>query len=181
LASVATFSTVSTVSSTANSIFSTRASTHTTPSPVDAQEDEFPVLAAFDFDSSDPSHLPFKRGEIIEIIKTEDSGWWAGVLGDRVGWVPKSFVQLISDDMAEVLRHVPLELRQEELEKELLAEANTIANAGTGASKSEVDVVGVDVETQEWGQAMSRLTSVRLSLTIASFQTDGSYYSDRSD
>lgn len=47
-----------------------------------------------DFDSSDPVQLPFHKDEVLTIIKQEHSGWWAAMRphGDRIGWIPSSFV-----------------------------------------------------------------------------------------
>lgn len=54
----------------------------------------FHVLCMYDFQSSDPVHLPFHKDEVLTIIKQERSGWWAAMRpqGDRIGWIPSSFV-----------------------------------------------------------------------------------------
>lgn len=78
------------------------------------------MLCLYDFESSDPDHLPFHRNEILEIVKKEESGWWAALRDDRVGWVPKAFVTELTDDAAAKLRDVREELRVYEYEAELL-------------------------------------------------------------
>lgn len=47
-----------------------------------------------DFDPSSPVHLPFHKDEVLTIAKQEHSGWWAAMRpqGDRIGWIPSSFV-----------------------------------------------------------------------------------------
>ncbi|KAI0068002.1 ras GEF [Artomyces pyxidatus] len=66
------------------------------------------VMCLYDFTSSDPDHLPFSKNDILEIVKQEDSGWWAAVRGDgsEVGWIPASYVRALSDDAADKLRNL---------------------------------------------------------------------------
>lgn len=61
------------------------------------------VICIYDFSSSDPDHLSFRRDEVLNIVRMEESGWWAAVRGDgsEVGWVPASYVRTLSDDAAE--------------------------------------------------------------------------------
>lgn len=53
------------------------------------------ALCLHDYLSDDPTHLPFNRNEILEIIAQEDTGWWAAMRPgeDKVGWISRS-VQL---------------------------------------------------------------------------------------
>ena len=80
------------------------------------------ALCMHDFDSRDADHLPFKKNHIIEIVKQENSGWWAAVSPDgrRVGWVPKAYLQQLTPEMTEKLRSVREELRVFEYEAEQL-------------------------------------------------------------
>ena len=61
------------------------------------------VICLYDFSSSDSDHLSFRQDEVLNIVKKEESGWWAAVRGDgsEVGWVPASYVHTLSDDAAE--------------------------------------------------------------------------------
>ncbi len=61
------------------------------------------VISLYDFSSSDPDHLSFRKNEVLDIVRQEESGWWAAVRGDgsEVGWVPASYVHTLSDDAAE--------------------------------------------------------------------------------
>ena len=53
------------------------------------------ALCLHDYLSDDPTHLPFDRNEVLEIIAQEDTGWWAAMRPgeDNVGWISRS-VQL---------------------------------------------------------------------------------------
>ncbi|KAH9065896.1 ras GEF [Lactarius vividus] len=57
------------------------------------------VICLYDFSSSDQDHLSFRRNEVLDIVKQEESGWWAAVRSDgsEVGWVPASYVHIFSD------------------------------------------------------------------------------------
>lgn len=59
------------------------------------------VLCQHDYTSSDRDHLSFRKNEVLEIIKKENSGWWAALRGDHVGWIPSAFVLEISEDAAD--------------------------------------------------------------------------------
>ncbi|KAF5384966.1 hypothetical protein D9615_001164 [Tricholomella constricta] len=80
------------------------------------------ALCLYDFRSDDPDHLPFSKNEILDIVKREESGWWAAIRSetDQVGWIPQAFVERVSDEMAEKLRNTPRELRTFEYNAEQL-------------------------------------------------------------
>ena len=78
------------------------------------------ALCLYDFDPTDPDHLPFGKNEILEIVRKEESGWWAALRGDEVGWIPSAFVAEISTEDAEHLSGVRMELRVCEWEAEKL-------------------------------------------------------------
>ena len=61
------------------------------------------VICLYDFSSSDSDHLSFRRNEVLNIVRKEESGWWAAVRGDvsEVGWIPATYVDILSDDAAE--------------------------------------------------------------------------------
>ncbi|KAH9081817.1 ras GEF [Lactarius deliciosus] len=62
------------------------------------------VICLYDFSSSDQDHLSFRRNEVLDIVKQEESGWWAAVRSDgsEVGWVPASYVHILSDHGVEM-------------------------------------------------------------------------------
>ncbi|KAF8079044.1 ras guanine nucleotide exchange factor domain-containing protein [Lyophyllum atratum] len=80
------------------------------------------VLCMHEFRSDDPDHLPFSKNEILDIVKQEESGWWAALRSDKdqIGWIPQAFVQRISDEMADKLRNTRKELRSYEYNAEQL-------------------------------------------------------------
>lgn len=56
------------------------------------------VQAKYDFPSRpneilEDNELPFKEGDIIQLLKSEDENWWAGRIGDREGYFPASYVK----------------------------------------------------------------------------------------
>ncbi|KAK2459678.1 hypothetical protein APHAL10511_008323 [Amanita phalloides] len=73
--------------------------------------------ALYDYESQDNSALSFRRGDIIEVLSQQPSGWWDGLLGDERGWFPSNYVVIISE---------------EEAEQVFAAAANEVANHGAG-------------------------------------------------
>lgn len=49
------------------------------------------ALCLHDYLSDDPTHLPFTRNEILEIVAQENTGWWAAMRPgeDTVGWISR--------------------------------------------------------------------------------------------
>ncbi|KAJ7755059.1 ras guanine nucleotide exchange factor domain-containing protein [Mycena maculata] len=80
------------------------------------------VLCMYDFQSTDSDHLPFRKNEILEVVKKEDTGWWAAMRrgGDAIGWIPQAFVNPLSEEMTEKLWNVREELRVYEYDAEQL-------------------------------------------------------------
>ncbi|KAJ4456286.1 hypothetical protein PAPYR_8584 [Paratrimastix pyriformis] len=46
---------------------------------------------------AEPPELSFRKGELIEVIRQHETGWWVGRLQGQphTGWFPSSFVQLL--------------------------------------------------------------------------------------
>ncbi|KAG6841045.1 hypothetical protein C0991_002353 [Blastosporella zonata] len=78
---------------------------HKETRPEVLQEDEQVTIvfcrALYDYTAHDASALSFKGGDVIEILSREQSGWWDGLLGERRGWFPFNYVEVISDEEAE--------------------------------------------------------------------------------
>jgi len=54
------------------------------------------AIATRDHEVNDWSLLPFKKGDIIELVeKEEDSGWFRGEIGERSGWFPKEAIEIL--------------------------------------------------------------------------------------
>lgn len=67
-------------------------------------DEPFPSLfcrALYDYESQDNSALSFRRGDIIEVLSQQPSGWWDGLLGDERGWFPSNYVVIISEEEAD--------------------------------------------------------------------------------
>lgn len=96
------------------------------------------VLCLYEFTSEDPDHLPFRKGEILEIVKKEDSGWWAALRGDKIGWIPSAFVTHITDEFAGTLRHVREDLRVYHYEAERKYNSTSAPVSALGCSKDNL-------------------------------------------
>ncbi|MEE6497868.1 hypothetical protein FKM82_002900 [Ascaphus truei] len=53
------------------------------------------VQAQFDFTPQVASELPFKQGDIIEVLDSSDSNWWRGRNSGRTGMFPQNYVNQI--------------------------------------------------------------------------------------
>ncbi|PCH34105.1 ras GEF [Wolfiporia cocos MD-104 SS10] len=86
---------------------SSHVSDATTLSDSPFSAETFRVLCLYDYDAADSDQLSFRKNELLDIIKREDTGWWAAMrLSDnRVGWIPQTFVEPISEVTAHRLRH----------------------------------------------------------------------------
>ncbi|KAF9454846.1 ras GEF [Macrolepiota fuliginosa MF-IS2] len=76
------------------------------PSPEqETFDDNYQALfckAMYDYVAQDASALSFRRGDIIEVLNQQPSGWWDGLLGDERGWFPSNYVVPISLEEAEM-------------------------------------------------------------------------------
>ncbi|KAJ3717263.1 ras guanine nucleotide exchange factor domain-containing protein [Lentinula guzmanii] len=97
-------------------------STGTSPSSSGSDSMICSVLCMHDFISDDEAHLSFSKNEILDIIKQEESGWWAAMRrgGDTIAWIPQAFVKPLERKMAERLLNVREGLRIYEYEAEQL-------------------------------------------------------------
>ncbi|TFK40718.1 ras guanine nucleotide exchange factor domain-containing protein [Crucibulum laeve] len=71
------------------------------PEQLDDQYTTLFCRALYDYDAQDASALSFRRGDIIEVLTQQPSGWWDGLLGDERGWFPSNYVTIITDEEAE--------------------------------------------------------------------------------
>lgn len=58
--------------------------------------------AKYDYQSPDDASLSFRRGDIIEVLTRLETGWWDGLLGEERGWFPSNYVDVISDEEADI-------------------------------------------------------------------------------
>ncbi|XP_058815350.1 adapter molecule Crk isoform X1 [Topomyia yanbarensis] len=60
------------------------------------------VIGKFDFEGSDPDDLPFKKGEILEIISKDEEQWWtARNSRGQTGQIPVPYVTRYEDNIIE--------------------------------------------------------------------------------
>lgn len=57
------------------------------------------VLAKFDFEGNDLEDLPFKRGEVLQIISKDEQQWWTAKnsLG-KIGQIPVPYVEKLTEN-----------------------------------------------------------------------------------
>ena len=77
------------------------------PSPNSRMDDQqfittFFCRAKYDYQSADDASLSFRRGDIIEVLTRLETGWWDGLLGEERGWFPSNYVDVISDEEADI-------------------------------------------------------------------------------
>lgn len=50
------------------------------------------VRAMYDYDADDHTSLSFRRGDIIQVLNQLDTGWWDGVINNKIrGWFPSNY------------------------------------------------------------------------------------------
>lgn len=99
------------------------------------------VKALYDFTPSEPSELPFRRGDIISVLDSVYKDWWRGSLRGQVGIFPVNYVEILRDASPEEL------IREVEEEAKILAEGRNVekllgllanADGGRGVEDEEL-------------------------------------------
>jgi son of sevenless-like protein len=102
--------------------------------------------AKYDYRSADvatPS-LSFRRGDIIEVLNRLETGWWDGLLGEQRGWFPSNYVEVISDEEADVgyaaleLQHRQQQQQQQQSNLHLLPTHPTTSTTQSTTSSSSI-------------------------------------------
>lgn len=85
------------------------------------------VIALYDFPGTQPSHLPLRLGDSVNVLSKSDTGWWDGVIvGNNAdlqrGWFPHNYVRSVN--------YVQPVLNKLQSNKEIdsITAANTAAN-----------------------------------------------------
>jgi len=52
-------------------------------------------VAIDDYTGGGEGELTFKHGDRIKILEQDPSGWWTGLLGNKVGYVPNTYLELV--------------------------------------------------------------------------------------
>jgi len=102
------------------------------------------VKALYDFSPSEPSELPFRRGDIISVLDSVYKDWWRGSLRGQTGIFPVNYVEILKDASPDEL------MREAEEESKILAEGRNIekllgllANAEGGRGVEDEDLQGL--------------------------------------
>ncbi|XP_052460437.1 rho guanine nucleotide exchange factor 7 isoform X1 [Carassius gibelio] len=53
------------------------------------------VKARFNFQQTNEDELSFNKGDIIQVMRQEEGGWWEGSLNGKTGWFPSNYVKEI--------------------------------------------------------------------------------------
>lgn len=97
--------------------------------------------ALYDYEAQDASALSFRRGDIIEVLTQQPSGWWDGLLGDERGWFPSNYVTIISDEEAELAFS----------SSEFSNPENSVQEAQQDTSMVDMSMMrGTQAENEEW-------------------------------
>ncbi|KAI4895364.1 hypothetical protein NFI96_013320 [Prochilodus magdalenae] len=51
------------------------------------------VKARFNFQQTNEDELCFNKGDIIQVTRQEDGGWWEGTFNGKTGWFPSNYVR----------------------------------------------------------------------------------------
>lgn len=54
------------------------------------------VRALYNYSTDDTTSLSFSQGDVIQVLKQLDSGWWDGIVHGQRGWFPSNYCALIS-------------------------------------------------------------------------------------
>jgi len=62
------------------------------------QKKERKVKVLFDYTTTEEDQLPLKSGDILTLLEDDDENWWLGQLHDKVGFFPKSYVEVFEEN-----------------------------------------------------------------------------------
>lgn len=104
----------------------------------------FSVLCLHDFDSEDAGVLSFQKNEVLDIIRRDESGWWAAIQqdgpdGPLVGWIPQAYVSVLSEETAIKIRNKGKHLRKWEYDIENIGVRKAESLDGYSSYSTTVD------------------------------------------
>jgi len=101
-----------------------------------------------DFESGDPDQLAFRKNEILDVVKLEETGWWAAVRqnGTQVGWIPSAFVAQLDGEEENKLQKARFDLRVYEYDAERLY--NTAPTSQMYSSPGQSSTA--EIQGEEW-------------------------------
>ena len=53
------------------------------------------VRALYEYSTDDSTSLSFRAGDVIQVLKQLDSGWWDGIVNNQRGWFPSNYCILM--------------------------------------------------------------------------------------
>jgi len=53
------------------------------------------VKVLYDYEAQDLDELTIKEGELVELVKEDESGWWTGKVGGKEGFFPGAYVEKV--------------------------------------------------------------------------------------
>ena len=109
--------------------------------------------AKYDYQSADDASLSFRRGDIIEVLTRLETGWWDGLLGEERGWFPSNYVDIISDEEADI-GLAALELQQQQQQQQ---QANVQLMPTYPVSSSSQSIISTQSSLTRSSIAQSRL------------------------
>uniref|UniRef100_A0A7N8XG19 Rho guanine nucleotide exchange factor 7 n=1 Tax=Mastacembelus armatus TaxID=205130 RepID=A0A7N8XG19_9TELE len=59
------------------------------------------VKARFNFQQTNEDELTFTKGDIINVTRQEEGGWWEGMLNGKTGWFPSNYVREVLQNILE--------------------------------------------------------------------------------
>eukprot|EP01116_Phalansterium_solitarium_P019518 TRINITY_DN5483_c0_g2_i2.p1 TRINITY_DN5483_c0_g2~~TRINITY_DN5483_c0_g2_i2.p1 ORF type:complete len:776 (+),score=196.33 TRINITY_DN5483_c0_g2_i2:60-2387(+) len=65
------------------------------PAPVAAAEPHRTARALYDYEPQQAKEMRLRAGDTVTVLKMTETGWWSGTIGDRKGWFPSDFVDLL--------------------------------------------------------------------------------------
>ncbi|CAG5132485.1 unnamed protein product [Candidula unifasciata] len=58
------------------------------------------LVCKYKFDGRDPEDLPFKKGDILEVIYKDEEEWWTAINTDfRIGQIPAQYTEVLEDSV----------------------------------------------------------------------------------
>ena len=88
------------------------------------------AIAISNFPGYTPDHLPLQKGALVQVLDRDpENGWLQGQIGDKIGWFPLEFVEILLDEVANDASGKPIMraaaiMRSAELEKKLSENEN---------------------------------------------------------
>lgn len=104
------------------------------------------VRALYNYDATEESELSFKANDRLIVLQKDDSGWWQGELGGRVGMFPSNFVEVVDPNAP--TKEAAAEQKELGGQCKVLYDYN--ADSDSELSIKEGEVLTVESEDEGW-------------------------------